>query len=130
MRTALDLLAQDQAVMIFPEGHISSNHTLEEASPGAAFLAIKSQAPILPIGIYGTEKFPPKRMPFPLCRFHVNIGQPFTLPVFEGRISRDAVNSVLDLIMQRIAELLPEEYRGVYTLRKARAPGTGATGTD
>jgi 1-acyl-sn-glycerol-3-phosphate acyltransferase len=120
MRTALELLAQDRAVVIFPEGHISQEHSLNKAQPGAAFLAIKSQAPILPIGIYGTEKFPPKRMPFPLCRFHVNIGQPFTPPVLEGRVARDAVNGVLDMIMGRIAALLPEEYQGVYAIGREK----------
>ena len=119
MRTALDLLARDQVVVIFPEGHISTSQALEEGRPGAAFLAIKSQAPILPVGIYGTEKFSPRRMPFPFCRIHVNIGQPFTPPVMEGRITRGVVNSVLDMIMQRIAVLLPAEYRGVYALQQA-----------
>jgi 1-acyl-sn-glycerol-3-phosphate acyltransferase len=123
MRTALQLLSQDRAVVIFPQGHISANHSMEVARPGAAYLAIKSQAPILPVGIYGTEKFSPKRMPFPLCRFRVNIGQPFTPPVLEGRITHDVVNSVLDMIMYRIAALLPEEYQGVYALNKAREPG-------
>jgi 1-acyl-sn-glycerol-3-phosphate acyltransferase len=116
MRTALELLSQDRAVVVFPEGHISRDHSLEKAQPGPAFLAIKTQAPILPVGIYGTEKFSPKRMPLPLCRFHINIGQPFTPPVLEGRVTRDVVNSVLDMIMYRIAALLPEEYRGVYAL--------------
>lgn len=127
MRTALQLLAQDRAVVIFPEGHISAYHTMEEAKPGAAYLAIKSQAPILPVGIYGTEKFSPKRMPFPLCRFRVNIGQPFTPPVLEGRVTHDVVNSVLDMIMYRIAALLPEEYQGVYAARKAGEPRERAT---
>jgi 1-acyl-sn-glycerol-3-phosphate acyltransferase len=123
MRTALELLSQDRAVVVFPEGHISRDHSLEKAQPGPAFLAIKTQAPILPVGIYGTEKFSPKRMPFPLCRFHVNIGQPFTPPVLEGRVTRDVVNSVLDMIMYRIAALLPEEYRGVYALEPGNKQG-------
>ena len=69
MRTALDLLAQDKALVIFPEGRISSAKAMERAKPGAAFLAIKSQAPILPVGISGTEGFPPWRMVFPFRRF-------------------------------------------------------------
>lgn len=118
MRTALDLLARDRAVVLFPEGHVSPDQTMHKGQAGAAYLAIKTQAPVLPVGIYGTEKFHPKRMAFPLCRFHVNIGQPFTPPVIEGKVSRDAVNSVLDLIMGRIAALLPEEYQGVYRLKQ------------
>lgn len=123
MRIAINLLAQDRAVVIFPEGHISPNHSMQEAKAGAAFLAMKTQAPILPVGIYGTETFSPRRMLFPMSRFYVNIGQPFTPPVIEGRITRDVVNSVLGMIMGRVAALLPEEYQGVYGLRQAGRQG-------
>lgn len=122
IRTALDLLARDQALVIFPEGRISPHHAMQDAKAGAAYLAIKSQAPILPIGITGTERFSPRRMIFPFHRFRVNIGQPFTPPVLEGRIGRAATNGVLDMIMFRIAVLLPEEYQGVYAIAKPKAP--------
>ena len=114
IRTALALLAQDQAVMIFPEGGRSRTGGLIKGMAGAAYLAMKSQAPILPIGITGTEKFPHQRMPFPLCRFQVNIGPPFTPPVLEGGQTRVAAAAILEIIMQRIATQLPEEYRGEY----------------
>lgn len=53
-------------------------------------------------------------MPVPICRLSANIGQPFTPPVIEGRPSREVMHSILDMIMGRIAALLPEGYRGVY----------------
>ena len=126
MRTVIDLLSRDETVVLFPEGHVSPDHAMRPAQGGVALLAIKTQAPILPVGIYGAEKFSHWRMPFPLCRFHVNIGQPFTPPVLEGRVSRDAVNSVLSLIMGRVAELLPREYQGVYApdLRRTSPGGS------
>ncbi len=125
MRTAMNLLSRDEAVVMFPEGHVSSDHAMNPALAGAALLAIKTQAPILPVGIYGTEKFSHWRMPIPMCRFRVNIGQPFTPPVLEGNVSRNAVNSVLDLIMGRVAALLPPDYRGVYSLDVRRASPAG-----
>jgi 1-acyl-sn-glycerol-3-phosphate acyltransferase len=114
LRLALDLLGRDQAVVIFPEGRRSPRHAMQEGLSGAAYIALRSQAPILPVGITGTEKVPTWRMPFPLCRFKVNIGQPFTLPKLEGRVSREVVDSLRDLMMQRVAAQLPPEYRGVY----------------
>ena len=114
VRTALSLLARDEAVAIFPEGQRSPEQKLIKGMAGAAYLAMKSQAPILPIGITGTEKFPHQRMPFPLCRFQVNIGPPFTPPVLEGGQTRVAAEAVLEMIMRRIAMQLPEEYRGEY----------------
>ena len=121
LRTALNLLAQDQAVVIFPEGQRSPNGQLIKGLAGAAYLAMRSQAPILPLGITGTEKFPHQRMPFPLCRFRVNIGPPFTPPVLEGGQTRQAAESVLEMIMQRIAMQLPEEYRGEYAYPRRNA---------
>ena len=126
MRVALRLLAQDHALVIFPEAHRSPDHTMKQGMAGAAYLAMKSQAPILPVGITGTEKIPGWRMFFPLCRVGMNIGQPFTLPVLEGRPSRQVVESMRDMIMYRIAALLPEAYRGVYALpvqERVRMPG-------
>jgi hypothetical protein len=64
------------------------------------------------VGIIGTEKFPAWRMPFPLWRFQVRIGQPFIPPIPEGRVNHQALASVGDTIMQRIAGLLAEECRG------------------
>ena len=133
MRTALSLLAQDRALVIFPEGRISLDKSLERAKGGAAYLAIKSQAPILPVGISGTERFPPWRMVFPFRRYRVNIGPPFTPPVLEGRVGREAINGVADMMMNRIAVLLPEEYRGVYSLTQRgdrQAPTEAAPATD
>ncbi len=117
LRTGLALLAKDEALVVFPEGQRSREGKMIKGMAGAAYLAMRSQAPILPIGITGTEKFPHQRMPFPLCRFQVNIGAPFTPPVLEGGQTRVAAEAVLEMIMQRIAMQLPEEYRGVYTLR-------------
>ncbi|MDE2842311.1 MAG: lysophospholipid acyltransferase family protein [Chloroflexota bacterium] len=114
LRAALDLLSRDEAVVVFPEGQRSPEMKLIKGMAGAAYLAMKSQAPILPVGITGTEKFPHQRMPFPMCRFQVNIGLPFTPPVLEGGQTRVAAEAVLEMIMRRIAMQLPEGYRGEY----------------
>ena len=136
VRLALGLLAQDRALVIFPEGHRSPTHSLQEGLPGAAYLAIKSQATILPVAVTGTEKFPGWRMLIPFCRFRVVIGQPFTLPALDGIPSREVLKSMTDMIMYRIAVLLPKEYRGVYAMpvpsqpgRLAPAQSGGASGT-
>jgi hypothetical protein len=46
----------------------------------------------------------------------MRIGAPILIPPAEGKGAerREARQRNTDLIMQRIAELLPEEYRGVY----------------
>ena len=126
VRVMLRMLAQDKAVVVFPEGHRSPDHTLQEGMIGIVYLAMKSQAPILPVGITGAENTRAWRMPFPLCRLSVNIGQPFTLPVIDGQPSREVMRSMLDMTMRRIASSLPEKYRGVYTSHVSLASGAAA----
>lgn len=122
VRLSLDLLSQDQALVVFPEGRRSSDHSLQQGLPGAAYIALKSQAILLPVGITGAEKVPLWRIPFPFVRLSVNIGQPFSLPVIEGTPSREVMKSLSDMIMGRIAALLPEKYRGIYGPAVAGAP--------
>ena len=114
LRHALQALAQDKAVLIFPEGGIGPKPELRRARGGLAWLALKTQAPILPVGIAGSEKFPSWRMPVPLTGWQANIGTPFTPPVVDGPVNRALLNAVSDMTMERIAALLPEPYRGVY----------------
>ena len=123
IKLTLRLLAQDQTVVLFPEGTRSPNHTMQKGLPGAAYIAMKSQATILPVGLVGTENFPSWRMAVPLCRIGVNIGQPFSLPLIEGRPSHEVLQSMADMMMSRIAALLPKKYRGVYGLPSAVDPG-------
>ena len=114
IRTLLGLLDEDRVVAVFPEGTRSKNHALQEAELGIVYLALKSQAPILPVGVTGTQKLRGWRMPFPLCTLTANIGPPFTLPVVEGRTPRPVMQDMLRMIMERVAMQLPPEFRGVY----------------
>ncbi len=121
VKTLLQMLAEDKAMVIFPEGHRSESHSLQEGMLGVVYLAMKSQAPILPVGLTGTEKIRAWRMPVPLRRLKANIGQPFTLPIIEGKVTKEVMNSMLVMIMGRIASLLPESYRGVYATGSSHA---------
>ena len=98
----------------FPEGTRSKSHSLQEAQLGVVYLALKSQAPILPVGVTGTQKTRAWRMPVPLCRLTASIGPPFTLPTIEGRIPRPVMQGMLRTVMERVALQLPPEFRGVY----------------
>jgi 1-acyl-sn-glycerol-3-phosphate acyltransferase len=114
VRVVMGHLERDRAVVIFPEGHRSPDYTLKDGMLGVVFLALKSQAPILPVGVTGTEKLPSWRLGFPLCRLKTSIGAPFSLPVVEGRPSKEVMQTMLRMIMERVAAQLPPEYRGVY----------------
>ena len=113
-RWILRVLEREGVVGLFPEA-TRSPEGLRKPLYGVAYLAGRAQAPILPVGITGTEKVPGYwRILFPFHKIRVNIGTPFTLPVIEGRPSREVLESLTDMIMLRVAALLPDEYRGVY----------------
>ncbi len=122
-RWALSLLRHDGTLVLFPEG-TRSPKGLRRARLGATRIALASQAPLLPVGITGTEGFGTwARVFFPNARIRVNIGRTFTLPNVEGRPSREVLESLTDMMMQRIAMLLPPDYRGAYA---SAVPGGAA----
>ncbi len=121
-RWALGQLQSGNALVIFPEG-TRSNGSLQRGLPGVVRMAMESQAPLLPVGITGTAHIGSwKRVFYPTGTIRVNVGTVFTLPPVEGRISADVAQSMTDMIMHRIAALLPESYRGVYKLGSGNGP--------
>ena len=114
IRVLMQNLERDRAVVIFPEGTRSPNGALQKGMLGVVYLALKSQSAILPIGITGTETFPLWRIPFPFRKLEAKIGQPFTLPIIEGKPSKEVMSSLLDMVMGRIADQLPPEHQGFY----------------
>jgi len=107
---AEQVLNNGYALCIFPEGMRSRTAQLRQAFPGAAMIAIRTGVPILPAAITGAETVKGAvwlRRP----RLTVTFGQPFQLPPPAGNNNRD---KCAEYIMERIAELLPPEYRGVY----------------
>lgn len=118
VRRATTLLNEGAMLAMFPEGTRSKTGTLGEAEPGTALLALRSGVPILPVAIWGTEKV---KLPRDLLRRQpgwVRIGEPFTLPASK-RVTRQQIEAGTREIMERIAALLPEQYRGRYAGRDA-----------
>jgi 1-acyl-sn-glycerol-3-phosphate acyltransferase len=73
--------------------------------------------PVLPVGIVGTtDDFMRRALRFERPLLELRIGAPLDLPAVEGKgeARRLARQRNTDRIMQAIAALLPEEYRGVY----------------
>ena len=114
LRWSVDMLSRDQVLVVFPEGTRQPG-AMGEGTDGATYLALRSGAPMLPVGITGTEHISGfLRVAFPFRKLKVVIGQPYTLPGVQGRLSREALHSLTEQLMLRIAALLPPEYQGVY----------------
>lgn len=117
-RLAKRILDEGHVLFVFPEGTRSPDGALQEARDGVAVLAMRTGAPIVPLGISGSNRVWPKgqKLPHPGGRVNVRVGRPFR-PAEElppGTDRRTAKGLVTKLIMDRIAELLPPAQRGVY----------------
>jgi 1-acyl-sn-glycerol-3-phosphate acyltransferase len=117
LRAALDGLAEGRKIIIAPEGRYSLSGALEEGTGGAAFLAYKSGAPVLPIVITGTENENVYGHMKRLRRapVHVRAGKMFRLDG-QAPARREALSEGTSRIMAALAELLPERYRGEYSI--------------
>ena len=118
LRQAKQVLAEGQALVMFPEGARSYNNQLRPAFSGSALIAWRNSVPILPVGITGTEKI--KGMTWILRRpqITVNIGRPFYLPSVSSKLTKVELAQLTNSIMAQIAELLPLGYRGIIRSRE------------
>ncbi len=112
IRASLASLEERRVLVVAPEGRESHTGALEAGTAGAAFIALRSGAPILPLGIAGTELVLPtlRKLRRPLVQ--LNIGEAFQLEQTGER--RTDINKGKLEIMKRLAALLPHKYRGVY----------------
>ncbi|MGA2821037.1 MAG: lysophospholipid acyltransferase family protein [Anaerolineales bacterium] len=120
LKQALAHLLQGGVLGVSPEGTRSQRtHALIRGQSGAAFLADRAGASILPVAVWGTEHAFQSMGRLRRPDVHLRIGKPFRLPA-EGHARGAQLEIFTEQIMCAIAALLPEPYRGVY----AHHPGT------
>lgn len=118
----IKLIRQGESLVIFPEGTRSRVGSLIEAKKGILLIARMTGAPIIPIGLYGTEKLLPINKEgnmsgetFNNAAVYVNIGKQFEFPKrLKEQDKEEYEKFAIDYVMKKIAELLPEKYRGIY----------------
>lgn len=110
MRAAEAQLKAGKILVIFPEGTRSKTHTMATAHAGLGMIALRSGVPVVPVAVWGSEYALKKFRP------HVTIsyGKPIILKPKGTKITREDIDSATQEVMQKIAEVLPPEYRGVY----------------
>jgi 1-acyl-sn-glycerol-3-phosphate acyltransferase len=108
--------ALDEGLILgmFPEGGRSQDGKLRRGKPGSAVIAAKTDTPLLPIGVVGTDKIHGISWLWKRPRIVVRIGKPFKLPLTNSAISKSQMQLLTRQLMGQIAALLPSEYQGVY----------------
>jgi len=104
-------------LLIAPEGGRSHVTALRRALPGIAYIIEKTGVPVVPAGLVGTtDDFWQKAKRAERPNLEIRIGKPFNLPAITGKgaARREARQRNADLVMQYVAGILPEDYRGEY----------------
>lgn len=114
VRMALEALAQGKLLAISPEGTRSGDGILQQGKPGVIALAIQSKSPMQAIGLYGQEYFRQNYKRLRRTEIHVTVGKPFRINPESDYRSREVRQAIVDEIMYKLAECLPEKYRGYY----------------
>jgi 1-acyl-sn-glycerol-3-phosphate acyltransferase len=114
IRKGLEALRQGEIIIIAPEGTRSHDGRLQTAHPGVVLLALHSGAPLMPIAYYGSENYVGNLKRLKRTDFHMQVGEPFHLETRGEKVNRSLREKMLEEMMVRLANLLPEQYRGVY----------------
>jgi len=111
-----ELLAAGKLLGIYPEGTRSPDGRLHKFRTGVARLALRTGAPVVPVGLVGTDRVLPagerrwRRMPI-----QVHYGAPLT---FAGRAederSSRALREVTEIIRQAVQQLSGQDYVDSY----------------
>lgn len=101
LRRAESVLQRGQVLVLFPEGTRKTGATVQELHEGAAFLAARTGATIVPVGIGGTDLAMPKgqRIPKPMS-IPVVVGEPIAPPsrAASGRVPRSTVHATTETL--------------------------------
>jgi 1-acyl-sn-glycerol-3-phosphate acyltransferase len=110
IRQCLAVLESGGALWIAPEAGRSPTGGLVEGRDGATWLAARSGALVVPVGVSGTEKVEIAWRRLQRPRVTIAFGQPFKVQA----AGRAEVSQQTETLMRHIAALLPEKYRGQY----------------
>jgi 1-acyl-sn-glycerol-3-phosphate acyltransferase len=118
LRISLDILRGRGRLLIFIEGHRSRGRGMGPPEAGAGFLVRRTQAAVLPVAIWGTERALVRSGGLLPRRGHLRVryGRPVTV---SGRSGQE----IADAIAAEVAALLPPRYAGIHG--RASAPTNG-----
>lgn len=107
------LLKEKKIIVVAPEGTRSGDGKLRIAHPGIISMAMKSNMPVIPVVHYGGEMLWENIAKFKRTSFTYKVGNPIILS--STKMSKEIRREMVDQLMLRLAILLPEKYRGVYS---------------
>jgi 1-acyl-sn-glycerol-3-phosphate acyltransferase len=111
LQRAEEVLKRGQVLVLFPEGTRREGAVIEDLMEGAAFLSARTGAPIVPIGIGGSDQAMPKGRALPKPHtIQVVIGPALPPPprTGGGRVSRSAVHAATEALVGHLQVVYDE----------------------
>jgi 1-acyl-sn-glycerol-3-phosphate acyltransferase len=120
LQDALGVLNGGGAFGIYPEGTRSRDGRLYRGRTGVGWLALSSGAPVLPVGLVGTQRVQPIGARLPrVHRLQVRIGKPVDPGIYADLPPGRARREITDEVMDRVAELSGQQRADSYNERPA-----------
>ena len=122
LASATEVLETGGVFGIYPEGTRTRDGYLHRGHTGVARLALRTGAPIVPVGMIGTDEIQPtdKKMPRLLRTLTIRFGSPVTGARFEGKEhDRLVLRQITDEVMFEIQQLSGYEYVDTYATKQA-----------
>jgi 1-acyl-sn-glycerol-3-phosphate acyltransferase len=117
---AAGILEAGELFGIYPEGTRARDGKLHKGHTGVARLALRTECPIVPVGIIGTDDVQPPdaRYPKPFRRVHIRFGRPISVEKYTDRANdRMVLRQITDEVMYEIRNLSGQEYVDEYAGR-------------
>lgn len=111
LQRAEEVLRKDSPLVLFPEGTRREGRVVKDLMEGAAFLSARTGAPIVPIGIGGSDLAMPKGQAIPKPRtIQVVIGPAIPPPprTGGGRVSRSSVHAATEALVPKLQAVYDE----------------------
>jgi 1-acyl-sn-glycerol-3-phosphate acyltransferase len=112
LKQAIGILRSGGVIGIAPEGRVSSTGGLTEAQPGIGSFVTHCSCSVLPVAICGQYRAHFAWMRLRRPRVRVRFGSALS---FDDCVSKGSANRLItEKVMRELAELLPEDHRGIY----------------
>ncbi|HWD51736.1 MAG TPA: lysophospholipid acyltransferase family protein [Acidimicrobiales bacterium] len=108
MRRAQRVLEAGEVLVLFPEGERRTGPVVTDLHEGVAFLAARTGAAVVPVGIGGSASVMPKGAKFPRpLHIHLVVGDPIAAPARTdaGRVPRSQLHAMTEELTTTIQEL-------------------------
>jgi 1-acyl-sn-glycerol-3-phosphate acyltransferase len=121
LNAAARVLERGELFGIYPEGTRSRDGVLHKGHTGPARLALRTGAPIIPVGMRGTREIQPPdaKFPKPFKVCSIGFGEPVDPARYRERDDHLALRQMIDEVMFSIRELSGQEYVDMYATKKA-----------